>query len=64
MKMKVQLWVAGVLIGVFIGWVFFALVLPWIERTVSQPSLGMLSVMCMAGVIRQRGARGDGGKAC
>lgn len=64
MKTKVQLWVAGVLIGVFIGWVFFALVLPWIQRTVSQPSLGTLSVMCMAGVIRQRGARRDGGKAC
>ena len=64
MKVKVQLWVAGVLIGVFLGWVFFALILPWIQRTVSQPSLGTLSMMCVAGVISRWTGGPDGGDAC
>lgn len=42
MKSKVQLWIAGLLLGVFCGWVFFALVLPWISRTLSDPTLGLL----------------------
>jgi hypothetical protein len=50
MKVKAQLWVAGVLIGVFLGWVFFALVLPWIQRTLSEPTLGLLSVVFVSHV--------------
>lgn len=63
MKAKVQLWVAGVLIGVFVGWVFFALILPWLERTLSAPSLGVLSAVCLVGASRSR-EDAPGGAAC